>query len=156
MVSVSKALGIVIALATVIILIFLAFNCIDIYLEGNSPTNLSESGVHLSPVFSRDIVAARLSPLLPWFAVYVLLIIVSAVVGAKAGKVKRELALNAKNRPRSMKARLAECNGKRTNIVRLALFAVAVLLVVLGVTNGGTRDVLIKAINICTECIGLG
>ncbi len=41
-------------------------------------------------------------------------------------------------------------------IVRIALYAAAVLFIVLGVMNGGLRDVLVKAINICTECIGLG
>jgi hypothetical protein len=40
--------------------------------------------------------------------------------------------------------------------VRIVLYAIAVLFVVLGVMNGGLRDVLVKAINICTECIGLG
>ena len=30
------------------------------------------------------------------------------------------------------------------------------LMIILGVYNGSARDVLIKAINICTECIGLG
>lgn len=39
---------------------------------------------------------------------------------------------------------------------RLILYALAILLVILGVMNGGMRDVLVKAINICTECIGLG
>lgn len=41
-------------------------------------------------------------------------------------------------------------------IIRVCLFAGAVVLVVLGIRNGGMRDVLVKAINICTECIGLG
>jgi hypothetical protein len=40
--------------------------------------------------------------------------------------------------------------------VRLAVLALGVALVVLGVCNGGMRDVLGKAIKICTECIGLG
>ena len=40
--------------------------------------------------------------------------------------------------------------------LRLVLYAVAVAFIVLGVMNGGLRDVLVKAINICTECIGLG
>jgi len=39
---------------------------------------------------------------------------------------------------------------------RLILAAAAVVLIALGVANGGMRDVLVKAINICTECIGLG
>lgn len=40
--------------------------------------------------------------------------------------------------------------------LRAALYAAAVLLIVLGALNGGLNDVLVKAINICTECIGLG
>lgn len=37
-----------------------------------------------------------------------------------------------------------------------ALLAAALLLIVLGVLNGGARDVLAKAVKICSECIGLG
>lgn len=37
-----------------------------------------------------------------------------------------------------------------------ALIVVAVVLIVVGYTGGGFRDVLTKAVNICTECIGLG
>ena len=40
--------------------------------------------------------------------------------------------------------------------VRLALLTAAIVFIVLGVMNGGLLDVLVKAINICTECIGLG
>ena len=48
--------------------------------------------------------------------------------------------------------------GKKIPVrpIRLVLYLVAVLFIVLGVMNGGLRDVLVKAINICTECIGLG
>ena len=42
------------------------------------------------------------------------------------------------------------------NVVRVALGVTAITFIVLGVLNGGMRDVFIKAINICTECIGLG
>ena len=41
-------------------------------------------------------------------------------------------------------------------IIRGALFAAAAALIVLGILNGGMHDTLVKAINICTECIGLG
>jgi hypothetical protein len=37
-----------------------------------------------------------------------------------------------------------------------ALFCAAAVLIVLGVLNGGARDVLAKAVKICSECIGLG
>ncbi|MBR2699575.1 MAG: thioredoxin [Clostridia bacterium] len=36
------------------------------------------------------------------------------------------------------------------------LIAAAVALIVLGIVNGSARDVLYKAIMICTECVGLG
>lgn len=47
-------------------------------------------------------------------------------------------------------------NVKRKNTTRLVLLAAAVVLIIFGIFNGGMRDVLVKAINICTECIGLG
>ena len=42
------------------------------------------------------------------------------------------------------------------SVLRADLYAAAIVFIVLGVMNGGLRDVLVKAINICTECIGLG
>lgn len=45
---------------------------------------------------------------------------------------------------------------KRKKALWAALLAAAVLLIVLGVVNGGARDVLAKAVKICSECIGLG
>ena len=40
--------------------------------------------------------------------------------------------------------------------IRLSIIVGAIVLLVLGILNGGMADVLDKAINICTECIGLG
>ena len=42
------------------------------------------------------------------------------------------------------------------NLMRKFLVILAILLIAVGVANGGARDVLVKAVNICTECIGLG
>ena len=40
--------------------------------------------------------------------------------------------------------------------VRLAVLALALVFIGVGIWNGGMKDVLDKAIKICTECIGLG
>lgn len=40
--------------------------------------------------------------------------------------------------------------------VRLSIIVIAVTFIIIGIFNGGMADVLQKAINICTECIGLG
>lgn len=45
---------------------------------------------------------------------------------------------------------------KRLSPYRNAILVAAIILIVYGLLNGGTVDVLAKAINICTECIGLG
>lgn len=40
--------------------------------------------------------------------------------------------------------------------VRLVVFALAIIMIISGFINGSADDVLIKAVNICMECIGLG
>lgn len=40
--------------------------------------------------------------------------------------------------------------------VRIAVAVLAVVFIAVGIWNGGMHDVLIKAVKICTECIGLG
>lgn len=43
-----------------------------------------------------------------------------------------------------------------TRILRYSLLGIGITLLVVGFFAGGTRDVLTKAVNICTECVGLG
>ena len=46
--------------------------------------------------------------------------------------------------------------GKAPVILRWAFLILAVSILIYGYIAGGTADVLTKAINICTECVGLG
>lgn len=43
-----------------------------------------------------------------------------------------------------------------TDIGKYVILSASVVLIILGITNGGMADVLQKAVKICTECIGLG
>ena len=45
---------------------------------------------------------------------------------------------------------------KSVLIMRIAVAAVGVTLLVVGIGFDGMQEVLTKAINICTQCIGLG
>ena len=45
---------------------------------------------------------------------------------------------------------------KAVSIVKWALLGVGIAILVFGFVTGGTSDVLTKAVNLCTECIGLG
>ncbi len=40
--------------------------------------------------------------------------------------------------------------------IRIALAVITLVFIIVGIFNGGMADVLTKAVNICTECIGLG
>lgn len=237
---------------TLALAVMLAAQCVHIYAMGNAPENLTEEGVRINPVYSRQIVADALRPVrLPALAWLVLLAVCAA--GRAACPVLRRpavmepeirLRLQAmrhgdteairKERGRRRKARTvcalfcvvcavgagtyllnmehftswdletvmgqmllhvapwtlaafaalmalaawekrsvlreleamktapakpaASCGGDRQTpgAVRVALYAAAVALIVAGIFNGGMYDVLVKAINICTECIGLG
>ena len=78
--------------------------------------------------------------------------------------VRREIALlrgedervviNAAACP--IRAFAAQHKAKLLLGLRVLLLVVGIALVIVGVLNGGMADVLGKAINICTECIGLG
>ncbi|MCR5734828.1 MAG: hypothetical protein K6G22_09510 [Lachnospiraceae bacterium] len=46
-------------------------------------------------------------------------------------------------------------DGKQ-KIIRIAVFVLAVIFIIAGIANGSMEAVMIKAINICTECVGLG
>ena len=45
---------------------------------------------------------------------------------------------------------------QKTRILRTAVLVIALILIVIGMLNGGLEDVLAKGAAICTECVGLG
>lgn len=47
-------------------------------------------------------------------------------------------------------------SGNKLVLIRCCVFVIAIAFIVVGIFNGGADDVLLKAIVICTECIGLG
>lgn len=72
----------------------------------------------------------------------------------EAELVKQVLAGGGKAEAPAQKAKKS-CE-KTLLIARCCLLAVGVAILVYGFVSGGTKDVLTKAINICTECVGLG
>lgn len=114
-----------------------------------------------------DEILTMVKNVLPWIASAFVVLIVFALLSG----------IIAKKRVKEIKALIKHGNGEKATeqkiafvaalrkllssditlwVVRAIIFAVGVTFIVLGALNGGARDVLIKAINICTECIGLG
>lgn len=73
---------------------------------------------------------------------------------AKEIELMRQAAAQA---PKAVEPTAPKVRSNRTaNIARIAILAIGAVLVVLGACNEGTADILTKAVNICTECVGLG
>lgn len=101
------------------------------------------------------VVGALVLSILPWCALGMAALMISAQACHKS--MLRQIEL-AKAAPRKA-AQSVKPSGKGAHIknaARIVLLCAAIALIVLGVNNGGMFDVLVKAINICTECIGLG
>ena len=52
--------------------------------------------------------------------------------------------------------KISDTDTKKETVLKYAILIIGVVLIVIGVFNGGMTDVLDKAVKICTECIGLG
>ncbi len=103
------------------------------------------SGSALTPIFTREAVALQLRWVWPVLALWLAVFLAAALTG----------------RLHCAQASPADPPGaarplRRVTALRWALLALAVILIAAGVWNGGLHDVLVKAVNICTECIGLG
>ena len=71
--------------------------------------------------------------------------------------IRREIALLKQAEATRSPAPASEASCcKAAPVLRWAILALALVLLVWGYCIGGTADVLTKAINICTECVGLG
>lgn len=100
---------------------------------------------------------------LPCIAVGFLCCIAAAIVERESAKralpyLKNMIAAGGKPLARQQEsaAALQQYEGRVILGVRIAVAAIGVALLIWGIFNGGADDVFIKAINICTECIGLG
>ena len=95
--------------------------------------------------------------LLPWCIISFASLIFTTLYEEYSAKKEIELVKKIiKTDGKKPKSLYNKNKNKAINIARLSILALSVLLIVVGVFNGGAEDVLQKAINICTECIGLG
>lgn len=97
--------------------------------------------------------------LIPWSAVGLGALAVTSMLRercvlreteAAQERMKEEKEAGIKPEPKAAPQR------KSMGALQIALIIAAIGLIVAGTFNGSARDVLYKAINICTECVGLG
>lgn len=75
-----------------------------------------------------------------------------------SASIQKEIGLmkQAKAVPAPAPKEAAAAKRDWSKHLRCAILAVGIVILVYGYFTGGTNDVLTKAVNICTECVGLG
>ena len=134
------------AAACILPALYLCLSAIDIYTRGAGLRALDPS----SSIYSPEIVREKLMQALPLLIVCLCLLIAGTILASRSKKaVQPEPVYRYRCDPKQK-------NPRRTRRIRQLLFALSLILILSGILNGSARDVLIKAITICSECIGLG
>ena len=84
----------------------------------------------------------------PLFLAFLALLVICLAVGVKDPEAERPKGPSGPVKPAA--------ESKQKTMIQTAVVVAAVALIIAGILNGSAGDVLIKAIHICTECIGLG
>ena len=124
--------------------VLLAAGAVGIYLEGTARVaeNPQES------IYTAERAAEKLAPAVPLLIAAAALAVLGIALGAKDPKAGKPAGKAACAPP------AAEL--KNAGVIRAAVVVAAAAFILAGVLNGSARDALIKAIHICTECVGLG
>ena len=134
--------GLVLSLSTLLLAALLIWQCVDIYLAGSTVKGADGA------IFTRELVMERLGSIRwavwLWLAAWALSVVCS--------RRKQPRTTGRRCTPAQVAVQATRAQARW----RVALYVLAAMLLAAGMLNGGMRDVLMKAINICTECIGLG
>lgn len=144
----TRVFRIVQALLCALIALLLCASAVDIYRQGAA----NQAEHPLEAIYTPEAIAGKLAPVAPLFFISVGLTAAGLLLGAgdEAGVRPAKTSGGIASTPRK------EASGRRAGILRAVIVAAAAAFILMGIFNGSARDVLYKAANICTECIGLG
>ena len=94
--------------------------------------------------------------LMPWVIISLGTFILYAIHIEKQAKHTNDILLEVIKTNGKVTYKEIKQNNILKTIAQCLILTISVVFIVIGVINGGAADVLQKAVNICTECIGLG
>ena len=155
-----KAYRFILAGMLIALTVLLSAGTVRIWREGTA----RKAENPLEAIYTPEKVAEELGRIRPLAIAAAGMTAAGMLAGLRGGERTRQLpSAQAERRPlrTGKRGRLAaDFTGRKPGrgpaAARIALLAAAAALIVLGALNGSLNDVLMKAINICTECIGLG
>ena len=137
------------------IAVLLTAGALSLYLDGAAR---QAGGDLFYYMYTRDRVSARLLPILPLFFCALGLTVAGIILGIRDEKAEKPVRDEKLLRDLGSIREKAvhQQSDRKTGILRAAVLVIAVILIVIGILNGGLEDVLAKGATICTECVGLG
>jgi len=152
----------------VLIALLLAVSAVRIFVEGSA---YQAAGHPSEWIYTREKVAAALALILPLFLISLAMTVFALIKDIRDedadqpvqdAELGRGLTCSRATEPaEAVKAdaalyKTSPETARRRVLVRRVLLVAAVCFVIMGIMNGSMKDVLVKAIRICTECVGLG
>ena len=131
----------------------LAAAAIRMYVHGAA---VQASGDLFYYIFTREKAGAVLQSLLPLVTALAAFTVAGWVLGIRDESAQKPAALKGMDVKASVAKAVPLQTGSRMRVLRIVVLVLAVVLIFLGVRNGGIDDVLAKGAAICTECVGLG
>ena len=113
-------------------------------------------------IYTREKAAAAIGRYLPLLLLAAVTNIACVVTGARDKAQDRPVSdpvladMYKKERGQEAETAAGSADPKKIRLARAALLIIAAVFIAAGIMNGSMEDLFIKAVNICSECIGLG
>ena len=139
--------------------ILTAGSAVSIYLEG---TAYQAQGHPEAWIFTREKAMEAFGTFAPVLALAVAMTLICVIKGIRDDSQDKPVAdpdlisIYKAERETERDIQAEAAKAKKLRAVKITVLIAAVIFVIAGIRNGSMEDTLIKAINICTECVGLG
>ena len=139
--------------------ILTAGSAISIYLKGAA---YQAEGHPEAWIFTREKAMEAFGTFVPVLALAVVMTLICVIKGIRDDSQDKPVAdpdlisIYKAERETERDVQAEAAKAKKLQVVKITLLIAAVIFVIAGIRNGSMEDTLIKAINICTECVGLG
>lgn len=139
--------------------ILTAGSAISIYREGAA---YQAQGHPEAWIFTREKAVEAFGTFVPVLVLAVVVTLICVLMGIRDDSQDKPVAdpdlisIYKAERETARDVQKEALNAKRFRAVKTAVLIAAVIFIIAGIFNGSMEDMLIKAINICTECVGLG
>ena len=109
------------------------------------------------------VIGSMVLHILPWIVIGFGFLVSSAIQQERcmereceAASIRLKEEKEAGITPKSSKTAVKQMTDEKLKKIRIVILVLAVIFIIAGIANGNMHAVMVKAINICTECVGLG